>query len=117
MNFPNNSDFKTILDSAIYWTQIDFNEESKKEIEGLLALDNFTELKKRFQKHIGFGKEAGVISAKLGAGFSRINFVTIQLLGHGIAEHLWDTYSGGNDIANLGVVIGYDSRYDSQGLS
>jgi hypothetical protein len=33
-------DFRNILDSAVYWTQIDYNEETKKEVESLLVQDN-----------------------------------------------------------------------------
>jgi len=36
-------------------------------------------------------------------------------LGHGVAEYLCDTYNG--DVGNTGVVVGYDTRYDSHGLS
>jgi phosphomannomutase len=46
---------------------------------------------------------------KLGGGFNRINFVTIQLLGHGLGEYLCEKFDR-NDLANLGVVIGYDHR-------
>ena len=91
LNFPLGvgADFKGVLDSAVYWTQIDFNEETKKEVEGLIVQDDFAEISKRFTTHLTF-KEPGIISAKLGGGFSRVNFVTMQLLGHGIAEYLWD---------------------------
>lgn len=39
----------------------------------------------------------------------------MQLLAHGIGEYMCDTYDR-NDLANLGIIIGYDSRYESLGL-
>jgi phosphomannomutase len=70
------------------------------------------ELTRRFKKRIGFQGGNGIIQARLGGGFSRINFVTMQLMAHGIGEYMCEKYDR-NDLANLGVVIGYDSRYDS----
>jgi hypothetical protein len=68
--------FKAILDSAIYWTQIDFNEESKKEVEGLLLADDIKKLTKIFSSRLSF-LHPGIIQAKMGGGFNRINFMTI----------------------------------------
>lgn len=59
----------------MYWTQIDYNEETKKEVESLLVQDDVRELTQRFTRRLRF-KEDGFISAKLGGGFNRINFVT-----------------------------------------
>jgi hypothetical protein len=76
LNFPQSDDFKAILDSAIYWTQIDFNEESKKEVEGLLVADDIKQLTKIFSSRLSF-LQSGIIQAKIGGGFNRVNFVTI----------------------------------------
>jgi phosphomannomutase len=59
--------------------------------------------------------EPGVIQKKMGCGFNRVNFVTMQLLAHGIGEYLFEKYDR-NDLANLGIVVGFDSRYESFGL-
>jgi len=75
LNFPNASDPKAILDSALYWTHIDFNEESKKDIEALLVRDDIVELTRRFRKRLEI--KDGVVSGKLGGGFSRVNFLTL----------------------------------------
>jgi len=73
------------------------------------------ELTQRFTRRLRF-KENGFIAGKLGGGFNRVNFVTTQLIAHGIGEYMCEKYDR-NDLANLGVVVGYDHRYDSQGLS
>ena len=52
----------------------------------------------------------------MGGGFNRVNYVTMQQLAHGIGEYLCEHYDR-NDLANLGVVIGFDSRYESFGMS
>lgn len=44
-------------------------------------------------------KEPGIINEEMGGGFSKINYVTIQLLSHGIAEYLCEKYDR-NDLAN-----------------
>ena len=95
----------------MYWTQIDCNEESKTEVESLLVQDDIKELTLRFSKRLSF-KPPGCIQTKLGGGFSRVNFVTMQLLAHGIGDYLCTTYDR-NELANLGIVVGWDSRYDS----
>ncbi len=53
----------------------------------------------------------------MGGGFNRINYVTIQLLAHGISEYLLDHHSDRNDLANQGLAISFDTRNDSVGLA
>ena len=36
----------------------------------------------------------------------------MQLLAHGISEYLFEKYDR-NELANQGVVVGFDSRYES----
>ena len=57
-----------------------------------------------------------MVTARLGGGFSRINFVSVQLLAHGVAEYLCENHDR-NELANAGVAIGFDSRFDSQGFA
>lgn len=52
----------------------------------------------------------------MGAGFNRVNYVTLQILAHGISEYMQETYDR-NDLANLGVVLGFDARYESVGFA
>jgi hypothetical protein len=65
-----------VIESATHWTQIDCNEETRKEIEAMIVKDDIKGITKRFDKRLTFS-EPGIISAKLGGGFSRINYVTI----------------------------------------
>lgn len=89
LNFPNSSLIHSILDSAIYWTQIDDNQETRREIESLLVLDNFKELTKRFATRVKFlTKEGVVIRSKVGAGFSRVNPITLQYFAHGVLDFI-----------------------------
>ena len=80
-------------------------------MESLLVQDEIKELSLRFAKRLSF-KPAGCMRAKLGGRFSLFNFVTMQLLAHGIGDDLCSTYYR-KLLANLGIVVGWDSRYDS----
>ena len=61
-------------------------------------------------------RESGIINEQMGAGFNKVNFVNLQLLAHGMSEYLQESYDR-NDLANLGVVVGYDARYESVGFA
>lgn len=98
----------------VYWTWLDFNEETRSQAEALLHRNDLKKIAKLFTSRLVFSE--GQVLAKYGCGFSRMNFVTVQLLGHGIGEYLFEKFDR-NDLANQGVVIGYDARYESLGLA
>ena len=66
------------MNACAYWTQIDFNEETRIEAEKLLVEDNFSKIVKRFKDRLHFKtKSPASIQRKMGCGFNRINYVTI----------------------------------------
>ena len=88
LNFPNHFSIHSILDSANYWASIDHNQETRREIESLLIQDNFTELKKRFKNRIKIRGSDMPINSRIGAGFSKINPITLQQFAHGVVEFM-----------------------------
>ena len=73
-------------------------------------------MKKLFGKGRLKFAESGIITEKYQAGYCKINYVTMQLLAHAISEYLFDKYDR-NDLANQGIVVGFDSRYESFGMA
>jgi len=89
------------------WLRLDQDLESRSEIEMLLKRQDFTELQQLLTSRLTFGT-AGLRS-RMGAGFARLNSLTIIQTSQGLAEHL---LKGGN--ASRGIVIGYDARHNSK---
>eukprot|EP00347_Sterkiella_histriomuscorum_P010251 403377011 len=115
MMLPDEKIYREIQMAASFYNLVDFNEETRHQIEKLLVYDKKNKLKRLFGKRLKF-KQDGIISKKYYGGYNRINYVTMQLIGHGIAEYLFEKHDR-NDLANQGVVIGFDARYESFGLS
>lgn len=86
---------------------IDRDEETSSEIRELLEQQHFTELEARFSARVTFGT-AG-LRAQMGAGYSRINSLTIIQTSQGLAAYLLK-----EGIASRGIVVGYDARHNSK---
>jgi phosphoglucomutase len=99
----------SIQDLAKEWLRLDQDEETREEVEYLLTHNNNDELEKRLRNRIAFGT-AG-LRARMGAGFARMNSLTVIQTSQGLAEYL---------LANVprtktrGVVIGFDGRHKSK---
>ncbi|MCJ1308620.1 Phosphoglucomutase-3 [Agyrium rufum] len=92
------------------WLSLDRNEPTRKEIQDLLDSQDFTELEKRLGTRISFGT-AG-LRARMEAGFSRMNCLTVIQTSQGLARHLVETA----DLTNaqeMSIIIGYDIRHNS----
>ena len=121
---------------------MDHNQETRREIESLLILDNFKELTKRFKRRLKinvppfepFGfippvEDETFIKCKIGAGFTKINPITLQQVGHGLVDFILNYQPKDEDpflkeetirsmrdeptviqelLANKGIVMGYD---------
>jgi phosphomannomutase len=86
------------------------NPKTLDEISQLEKEGNAAELKKRLAKWtLAFGT-AGV-RVRMGAGFDQLNDLTIIILSHAFAQHLWAEKAGQCDV---GVVLGYDGRHNSK---
>ena len=96
-----------MVDLAKEWLRLDKDEETSSEIRELLEQQNFAELEIRLSTRLSFGT-AG-LRAQMGAGYSRINSLTIIQTSQGFAAYLVN-----EGIASRGIVIGYDARHNSK---
>ncbi|GAB7341268.1 hypothetical protein MBLNU457_7542t1 [Dothideomycetes sp. NU457] len=98
-----------LLDAAREWLRIDQDPETRAEIQQLLSSShNQHELEKRLGSRITFGT-AG-LRARMEAGFSRMNSVTVIQASQGLAEYLISLDPGNRE---KGIVIGKDGRHNS----
>lgn len=91
------------------WLRLDKDPVTRREIETLAAEKNAKELESRLSTRLTFGT-AG-LRARMGAGFSRLNCLTIVQTSQGLADYILQNVSGS---AAAGIVIGYDSRHNSK---
>ena len=88
------------------WLRLDKDSSTRSEIEELLERQDFLELERLLGSRLVFGT-AG-LRARMGAGFARLNSLTIIQTSQGLAEYLLQENN-----ASAGVVIGHDARHDS----
>ncbi|XP_063061690.1 glucose 1,6-bisphosphate synthase [Engraulis encrasicolus] len=94
------------LDKAIYqWINWDRNPLTRGQIESLARERDVVELRKRLCSRMAFGT-AG-LRAAMGAGFSRINDLTVIQSTQGMYKYLSKVFP---DFGSRGLVIGYDTR-------
>nr|XP_039265824.1 phosphoglucomutase-2-like [Styela clava] len=99
------------LDKACsQWLEWDRNELTRKIISELMQKNDVNELQKCLGKRMEFGT-AG-LRAAMGAGFSKMNDLTIIQTTQGFAKYLQQKFS--SDLNQRGVVIGYDARHNSE---
>ena len=89
------------------WLRLDKDPQTRLEIETLLGREEFAELDKLLGSRLAFGT-AG-LRAPMGAGFARLNSLTIIQTSQGLADYLLR-----KENAAAGVVIGYDARHNSK---
>ncbi len=91
------------------WTTDEFfNEFTRKE---LLAIKDEKEIEDRFYKDLEFG--TGGLRGVMGAGTNRMNKYTVGKATKGLGDYLLATY-GADVCVSRGVVIGYDTRNNSE---
>ena len=92
------------------WLRLDRDEATRKEILELVKQENVDELEALLGSRLTFGT-AG-LRARMGAGFSRLNSLTIIQTSQGLARYLIEEE---NALATTaGVVVGYDARHNSK---
>lgn len=91
------------------WLEWDQNEDTKREIESLLAKKDVPELRKRLCSRMAFGT-AG-LRARMGAGYSQMNDLTIIQTAQGFVKYM---LAESADVVKEGVIIGYDARHNSK---
>ncbi|KAL8909262.1 MAG: hypothetical protein Q9207_000272 [Kuettlingeria erythrocarpa] len=87
----------------------ELDQTTRSEIEALAAENNAAELEKRLSTRLSFGT-AG-LRARMGAGFARLNALTIIQTSQGLAEYLLSSFP---DTSTAGIIIGYDARHNSR---
>lgn len=92
------------------WLRLDRDGATRTEILELTKQQNVKELDILLGSRLSFGT-AG-LRARMGAGFSRLNSLTIIQTSQGLAQYLLD--EEGLSAATAGVVIGYDARHNSR---
>jgi phosphoglucomutase len=83
--------------------------ETRAEIQRLVDVNDEAELERRLRTRIAFGT-AG-LRAKMEAGFSRLNSLTIIQASQGLAAYLRQVCP---DATTQGIVIGHDARHNSE---
>ncbi|XP_046563079.1 phosphoglucomutase-2-like [Haliotis rubra] len=91
------------------WMRWDKNEVNREEIRKLALAKNVDELRKRLLQRMEFGT-AG-LRARMGAGYSMMNDLTIIQATQGLVKYLVATDP---DAKKNGLVVGYDARHNSQ---
>ncbi|CDI77757.1 phosphoglucomutase, putative [Eimeria acervulina] len=113
------ADLSRLRDAAVQqqirlWLALDKNAQSQQEAKRLIKEASEEQLKEVFCKHLKFGT-AG-LRAHMGAGFSRLNDVTIQQASQGLADYLIKRH-GADICSTRGIIIGRDCRHNSERFS
>lgn len=101
----------TYLETYNYWkTDEFFGASIQRELRALDPVKDSKEIEDRFYRDLEFG--TGGLRGIMGAGTNRMNKYTVGKATTGLAHYLLDTY--GDEAKNRGVVIGYDTRNNSE---
>ncbi|XP_049921543.1 glucose 1,6-bisphosphate synthase [Epinephelus moara] len=94
------------LDKAVHqWLTWDKNRRTRAQVESLVAAGRLEDLRKRLCSRMSFGT-AG-LRAPMGAGFNRINDLTVIQSTQGLYSYLCRYFA---DFSSRGVVVGFDTR-------
>ncbi|PWA26176.1 hypothetical protein CCH79_00019771 [Gambusia affinis] len=94
------------LDKAVQqWLDWDRNKWTRAQVESLVAAGRLENLRSRLCSRMSFGT-AG-LRAPMGAGFNRINDLTVIQSSQGLHAYLCRCFA---DLSSRGVVVGYDTR-------
>ena len=93
------------------WLRLDRDEATRTEILELVKQNSVQELDLILRSRLTFGT-AG-LRAQMGAGFARLNSLTIIQTSQGLAQYLLEEEEN-TTAATAGVVIGYDARRNSK---
>ncbi|KAF4685951.1 Phosphoglucomutase-2 [Perkinsus olseni] len=96
--------------SAIkHWLSLDFDEATRSEASSFSP----EECAHRLDPHTRLTFGTAGLRAKMGAGFDRMNCLTVMQATQGLCVYLLDKY-GEKALREQGVVIGYDGRHNSR---
>jgi len=93
------------------WLSWNKDEASSNEIKRLVDKKEYSQLEKLLCSRMEFGT-AG-LRAKMGAGFSQMNTLTIIQTAQGLLKHAQSQFTP-EELASKGIVIAFDARYNSK---
>lgn len=100
-----------ILKRAQDYIAAEKDERFRKEIEELVAKEDFTELEDRFYRTLEFG--TGGLRGVMGGGTNRMNTLEINLATQGLANYVIKAFPEKAKAGTLSAVVAYDSRNNS----
>ncbi len=100
-----------IFEKINHWLRGNYDDDTKKVIQSLLAKNDITALTDAFYQDLDFG--TGGLRGIMGVGSNRVNKYTIGAATQGFSNYLLKIYPN----QEIKVVIAYDSRNDSDTLA
>lgn len=100
---------RTVTERAQKWLTPEYDEETRREVEKMLQVDDKTELIESFYKDLEFG--TGGLRGIMGAGTNRMNRYTVGSATQGLANYLKDCFK---ELPQICVAVGHDVRHNSR---
>ena len=104
-------DKSEILQKAKDYIAAEQDERFRKEIEDLIAKEDYTELEDRFYQTLEFG--TGGLRGIMGGGTNRMNTLEINMATQGLANYVLKAFPDKAKAGTLSAVVAYDSRLNS----
>lgn len=104
-------DKSEILKRAKAYIEEEKDERFSKEIEDLIAKEDYTELEDRFYRTLEFG--TGGLRGIMGGGTNRMNTLEINKATQGLANYVLKAFPKEAKDGTLSAVVAYDSRLNS----
>ncbi|MDR0388450.1 MAG: phospho-sugar mutase [Spirochaetaceae bacterium] len=104
-------DKNTITARAKEYIQRERDPHFRKEVEELLAKEDFKELEDRFYRMLEFG--TGGLRGIIGGGYNRMNTLVVKSATQGLASYLRKAASDKAAAGTLKAVVAFDSRHYS----
>ncbi|MCR5436515.1 MAG: phospho-sugar mutase [Treponema sp.] len=104
-------DKSEILQKAKDYINAEQDKRFSREIEDLIAQENYTELEDRFYQTLEFG--TGGLRGIMGGGTNRMNTLEINMATQGLANYVIKAFPEKAKAGTLSAVIAYDSRLNS----
>ncbi len=104
-------DKEEILKRAKDYIAAEKDERFRKEVEDLIAKEDFKELEDRFYQSLEFG--TGGLRGIMGGGTNRMNTLEINMATQGLANYVLKAFPDKAKDGTLSAVVAYDSRLNS----
>ncbi|MDR0828675.1 MAG: phospho-sugar mutase [Prevotellaceae bacterium] len=98
-----------VKEKASLWLSGSYSDETKKEVQRMLAAEDTTELIESFYKDLEFG--TGGLRGIMGVGSNRMNIYTVGAATQGLSNYLNREFA---DLEQISVVVGHDCRNNSR---